>query len=221
MAKMRIVVADDHALLRAGMAAMINAQPDLEVVAEAGTASDAVDAVLKTHADILTLDLTMPGGSSVKAIETLRTRSPSTKILVLTMHTESEYLRATLAAGAAGYLVKSAGDNELMAALRTIGQGRTIINVPLARDKVDHVFSGSAGKPESPGHANLSERELEVIKLLAKGHTNQSIADKMFLSVKTIETYRARIGTKLGLKSRADIVAYVTESGLLGPNELG
>ena len=215
MAKLRIVVADDHALLRAGLTALISAQSDMEIVGEASSADEAVQAVLQSVPDVLTLDLTMPGGSSVKAIEKVRQQSPSTKVLVLTMHDDPAYLRATLAAGADGYLVKTATDSEMLNALRAVAKGRTVVNLAATPQKI-HSAIVDAEKPDAPGHDSLSERELEVIKLLAQGHTNQEIADKLFLSVKTIETYRSRIGTKLGLKTRAEIVKYVNELGLLG-----
>jgi len=214
MSKLRIVVADDHALLRGGLTALISAQSDMEIVGEAATADEALQVVSRLTPDLLTLDLTMPGGSSVKAIEKVRQQSPDTKVLVLTMHDDSAYLRATLAAGADGYLVKTATDAEMLSALRAVAKGRTVVNLAASPQKI-HAAMISAEKPESPGHDSLSERELEVIRFLAKGHTNQEIADKLFLSVKTIETYRSRIGTKLGLKTRADIVKYVTELGLL------
>jgi two-component system response regulator NreC len=217
MSKLRIALADDHALLRAGLSAVINAQPDMQVVAEAGTISETLEAVAKTKPDILALDLSMPGGSSVKAAETLRQQHPHTRILILTMHDDPAYLRATLAAGCVGYLVKTAADSELLSAFRAVGQGRTVINLPLSQSNVQEVIgTADAARPGHPGLANLSEREREVFALLAKGHTNQEIADKLYLSVKTIETYRARIGEKLGLRSRADMIKYAVEVGLLG-----
>ena len=220
MSKLRIVLADDHALLRAGLAVLINAQSDMEVVAQASTTDEAMAAVTDTQPDVLVLDLTMPGGSSVKAIEGLRQQCPQTKILVLTMHDDPAYLRSTLAAGSSGYLVKTASDAELLSALRTVAQGRKAINLSLSSDEMQTVLGAVANKTGHSGPAVLSEREQEVLQLLARGHTNQKIADKLFLSVKTIETYRSRIGEKLGLRDRAELVTYAMKVGLLGKDEI-
>ena len=220
MSKLRIVLADDHALLRAGLAVLINAQSDMEVVAQASTTDEAMAAVTDTQPDVLVLDLTMPGGSSVKAIEGLRQQCPQTKILVLTMHDDPAYLRSTLAAGSSGYLVKTASDAELLSALRTVAQGRKAINLSLSPDEMQTVLGAVANKTGHSGPAVLSEREQEVLQLLARGHTNQKIADKLFLSVKTIETYRSRIGEKLGLRDRAELVTYAMKVGLLGKDEI-
>ncbi len=218
MAKLRIVLADDHALLRAGMAVLIDAQDDMEVVAQAATNPEAVEAVARAKPDIIVLDLSMPGGNSVKTIETLRERFPATKILVLTMHDDSGYLRATLAAGCAGYLVKTATDLEMLSALRTIAQGRTVINLSVSPADMQRVLGTDTAKSGHPALQQLSEREREVLALLARGHTNQQIADKLLLSIKTIETYRSRISDKLGLRDRAELVAYAIKSGLLDPH---
>jgi two-component system response regulator NreC len=220
MPKLRIALADDHALLRAGLAVLINAQDDMEVVAQASTTAEAITVAASIQPDVLVLDLTMPDGSSVKAIETLQSKCPQTKILVLTMHDDPAYLRSTLAAGAAGYLVKTASDSELLSALRTVAQGRTAINLSLSPDEMQKVLGGAAGNTGQSGVAALSEREQEVLALLARGHTNQQIADKLFLSVKTIETYRSRIGEKLGVRDRAQLVAYAIKHGLLDTNEI-
>lgn len=218
MAKVKVVLADDHALLRAGLAVLINAQPDMEVVAEAATAQEAIEAVQRTQPDLLTLDLTMPGGNSVQAIETLRQKCPKTRILVLTMHDDPGYLHATMSAGCAGYLVKTASDAEMLSALRTVAQGRTVVGLSLSQGDARSVL-GPGAKTEHPALAPLSEREREVLQLLARGHTNHQIADKLFLSVKTVETYRSRIGEKLGLRDRAELVAYAIKVGFLGEDD--
>jgi two-component system response regulator NreC len=220
MSRLQIVLADDHALLRAGLAVLINAQPDMEVVAQASSTDEAIAATMRTMPDVLVLDLTMPGWSSVKAIETLRKQGSQTKILVLSMHDDPAYLRSTLAAGASGYLVKTASDAELLSALRTVAQGRKAINLSLSLDEMQTVLGAATNKAGHSGSAVLSEREQEVLQLLARGHTNQQVADKLFLSVKTIETYRSRIGEKLGLRDRAELVTYAMKVGLLGKDEI-
>jgi DNA-binding NarL/FixJ family response regulator len=202
---------------------LINAQPDLEVV---GEAADCHEAFLQTRAlrpDVLTLDLTMPGGNSIKIIERLRQESPETRVLVLTMHDDPAYLRTVLAAGGSGYVVKTAADTELLTAIRAVACGRTFVDLDLTEDKEQAVFGrGKGNHPSRPvGTVTLSQREREVLQLLAEGHTYQFIADKLFLSTKTVETYRARMAEKLGLRTRADIVRYAIEVGLLGPGAHG
>ena len=219
MNRIRIALADDHALLRAGLSVLIDAQPDLEVVGEASTADEAIALVAKTLPDVLTLDLTMPGRTSISAIPEIRQKSPQTKILVLTMHDDPAYLRATLEAGCTGYLVKTAADTELLAALRAIAQGRTLINIPLSPAKVQSVIGNSPPQQPVDAAGSLSRRELEVLTWLSRGHTNQEIAEKIFLSVKTIETYRSRIADKLNLRTRAEMVEYAVKAGLLSLGE--
>jgi DNA-binding NarL/FixJ family response regulator len=219
MTTIRVLLADDHAVLRAGLQMLINAQPGMEVVGEAGDSQEALAKVRQLNPDVLTLDLTMPGGSSIQLIEQLRRECPHTQVLVLTMHDDPAYLRAALAAGSAGYVVKTAADTDLLSAIRGVCQGRTVVNVSLPTATVQTALDRDAGaaSAQAAGSAALSPREREVLILLARGHTNQEIANKLFLSVKTVETYRARIADKLGLRTRADLVRYALEVGLLGP----
>jgi DNA-binding NarL/FixJ family response regulator len=217
MAKIRVLLVDDHAVLRAGVRMLINAQSDMEVCGEAASAVEAITRTEETQPDVVTLDLSMPGGSGLKMIEKLRLAGPKSRILVLTMHDDPAYLRAALAAGCTGYVVKTAADAELLTAIRAVHRGRTFVDMALTE-------GGLLAAPTKPGPAGstLSEREREVFQLLVQGHTNQAIADKLNLSVKTVETYRARIGDKLGLKSRADMVRYAMETGMLDqPGESG
>ncbi len=215
MATIRVLLADDHTLLRAGLRMLINAEPDLEVVGEAADCREALAKVRDLEPDVLTLDLTMPGGNSIQLIEQLRREQPQTHVLVLTMHDDPAYLRAALAAGSAGYVVKAAADTELLSGIRAVCQGRVVVHVsrPTAQPALDP--EADAESSRATGAARLSSREREVLTLLARGHTNQEIAGLLFLSVKTIETYRARIAEKLGLRSRADLVRYALEVGLL------
>lgn len=216
MAKIRVLVADDHAVLRTGLRLLINTQSDMEVVAEAGTFSETVEAVRKTKPDVISLDLEMPGGTGMKLIETLARDFPQSRILVLTMHHDPAYFRLALAAGAAGYVMKKSADSELLTAIRTVSKGRSYAQIelghgPLPSPAVDK--SGSATSLDL-----LSEREREVFDMVARGHTSQAIADKLFLSVKTVESYRARLMAKLGLKNRAELTQFALELGLLGPS---
>lgn len=222
MATIRVLLADDHAILRAGLRMLISSQPDLQVVGEAADCHEALEQVRLLQPDVLTLDLTMPGGSSIKLIERLQQECPQVRVLVLTMHDDPAYLRAVMAAGGAGYVVKVVADTQLLSAIRAVHQGRIVVDVNLPQKTAPPRSDEIAGpaSPRSAGFASLSTREQEVLPLLAQGHTNQEIANRLFLSVKTIETYRARIVEKLGLRSRADLVRYAIEIGLLGPGKV-
>lgn len=218
MSKTRVVVADDHAVLRSGLRLLINTQPDMEVIGEAGSFPATFDICAQQIPDVVTLDLDMPGGSGGRAISELKRISPKTRVLILTMHDDSTYLRACLAAGADGYIVKKAADTELLTAIRTVVRGRAYFNVtqeppPTAAESLA-VANTSRDRKGTPLDS-LSEREREVLLLVAQGFTNQAIADKIYLSVKTVESYRSRLMVKLGLHSRADLMRLVIETGLL------
>ena len=226
MAKIRVLIADDHAILRAGLRLLINGQPDMEVVGEAADGHEALRQARQANPNVLTLDLTMPGGGGLKALEGLRLACPQTRVLVLTMHEDPSYLRAALAAGASGYVAKSAVDAELLAAIRSIAQGRTFVTLTLNERGTHQVLGDQpthTDLPPRPPVKLLSSREQEVLKLLAQGYTNQEVGTQLCLSVKTIETHRARLADKLGLRSRADLTRYALAMGLLdpGPSSLG
>ncbi len=222
MAKIRILIADDHAILRAGLASLFKMQPDMEVLGEASDGHEAISKVSQFKPEVLVLDLVMPGLSGIQTIERLRQECPQTRVLVLTMHDEPAFMRSVLAAGGSGYVIKTAPEAELLAAIRAVASGRIFIDLSLSESLVQavagHALEDSA--VVSGGLEKLSEQERKVFELLAEGHTNQATADRLFLSVKTVETYRARIGGKLNLRSRADFVRYAVEIGLLRPTNL-
>jgi len=220
MRRIRIVIADDHALLRSGVRLLIDAQDDMEVVGEAGDLVQTKRELANARADVLTLDLTMPGGSGMASISAIRRSFPGVKILVVTMHDDPAYVRTALAMGAAGYVVKSAADSELISAIRAVYDGRMFVDAQHAGAPVAQVAkdnSTSSGSARAPLDA-LSPREREVLALIAQGHTNQAAADQLGLSVKTVESYRARLMDKLGLANRADLIRLAVECGLLGAN---
>lgn len=216
MAKIRVFIADDHAVLRAGLRMLINSQPDMEVCNEAADGREALRKASCCHPDVLVMDLSMPGAGGIQAIETLRRLGLCLRVLVLSMHSDPAYVRSALAAGAAGYVAKGSVDAELLSGIRAVHQGKTFLDPSLAGAILPSPF-GPPGGPQ-PGEEplqRLSHRERQVLELLTCGHTNQQVADRLFLSVKTAETYRARLAKKLGLRSRADFVRYGLESGLL------
>jgi DNA-binding NarL/FixJ family response regulator len=207
----RVFLADDHAILRAGLRNLIEAQPDLQVVGEAGDA-DGLTAVLATAApDVVSLDLTMPGATGTALVERVGRECPEAKVLVLTMHDDPAYLRAALRAGAAGYVIKATDPAEYLAAIRAVASGETYIDSHL-RDAAGPATTAEA----TPAGPPLSAREQQVLELLAQGHSYQRIATQLGVSVKTVETYRTRFSQKLGLRSRADLVRYALRAGLIG-----
>ncbi len=215
MSKIRVMITDDHAMVRSGLKLLINAQRDMEVAAEAGTLAEAIAKVERVAPDVITLDLSMPGGSGIAGVERLRAAAPEARILVLTMHDDPAFVRAAIAMGAAGYLAKSAADSELVTAIRAVASGRVFVDVQSAKT-IGSILSGKPDQASAPAPiATLSQREREVFEAVAHGHTSQEVADRLGLSVKTVESYRARLMKKLGLKERADLVRLATEKGLI------
>lgn len=211
----RVVLADDHAVLRAGLRMLVELQPDMTVVGEAGNAETALQQVAACEPDVLVLDLAMPGGGSIEAIQRIRETSPKTRVLVLSMHDESSYLRAVIAAGGAGYVTKRAADTELLNAIRTVHAGRMYVDVSLSERPPPAVEPAQRARP-ARDPSMLSDREREVLCLVARGYTNKEVAEQLHISVKSVETYRARVADKLELRSRAEFVRYALDAGLLG-----
>ncbi|MFN8422712.1 MAG: response regulator transcription factor [Anaerolineae bacterium] len=212
--RLRILVADDHALLRAGLRLLIDSQPDMETVAEASSGAQALVKTEATRPDVALLDVTMPQGG-LTILRELRARAPQTQVVVLTMHAEEEYLREALRLGASGYVVKSAPSDELLTAIRAVARGEVYIDPSLTRSLLDEILPPRAAVTRDPWD-DLSAREQQVISRVAQGHTNREIAEQLALNVKTVETYRARAMDKLGLTSRSQLVGYAAHRGLLG-----
>jgi DNA-binding NarL/FixJ family response regulator len=215
MGRIRVLLADDHAVLRGGLRALISGQADMEVVGEAATGEEACRQALALNPDLVLMDLTMPGAGGTEAIGRIARECPGSRVLVLTMHDDVAYLRSALAAGAAGYVVKRSADTELLAAIRATHRGGTYLEPSLAGCVVEEVLGRKGRHAKDATTSPLSEREREVLRLVAEGNTNQQIADRLSLSVKTVEVYRARVMTKLGLKTRVDLVRYALSIGLL------
>lgn len=215
MARIRVLLADDHAVLRAGLRMLINGQPDMEVVGEASTGEEAWRQALAVTPDVVLLDLTMPGAGGIEATGRIVRDCPGVRVLVLTMHDDIAYLRSVLAAGASSYVLKRSADTELLSAIRITHRGGTYLEPSLAGDVVQEALGRKARSGDASAKDSLSDREREVLCLVAQGHTNQQVAERLSLSVKTVETYRARLMTKLGLRTRADLVRYALSVGLL------
>ncbi len=201
-ATITIVVADDHAVVRGGLRRLLDAEPDLEVVAEAGDVEETKERMAEHKPAILLLDLHMPGGGSLPALRAIREASPDTAILILTMQDDPGYAREAMLRGARGYVLKEAEEADLLHAVRTVSGGGTYLQPELGARMV------TGGSP-------LTARECEVLRLLALGHTNLETAKRLHLSVRTVETHRANIQSKLGSTGRADLVRHALESGLI------
>jgi len=223
MEKISVLIADDHAVLRAGLRMLINMQPDMEVVAEAADGQEAVLKAHETNPNVALMDISMPASGGIKAIERIRQECPDTRILVLTMHDDIGYLRSALSAGSSGYVLKKSADSELISAIQAVHRGNLFVDLASTSNTVQDVLINKATSDQArqgdPKNI-LSQREWEVLELVAQGYTNQQVADRLCLSVKTIETYRARVAQKLELRSRADLVRYAIEIGLLSPGKV-
>ena len=221
MTPIRVFLADDHSVLRAGLVALLTAEPDIEVVGEASDGYECVEKAIVLEPDVILMDVNMPRCGGLEALSKVRADLPGTKVLVLTMHDDVGYLRRVLASGGSGYVLKQAASDELLSAIRTVNEGGVFIHPHhaqiLASNAPDQPSNGSVGSDTdlSRRYDSLSERETEVFRLVALGHTNAEIAEMTFLSVKTVETYKARLLKKLGVESRAALVRAALELDIL------
>lgn len=220
MAKISVVVADDHPIVRAGLRALIGEAGDMEVVGEASDGAGCLGHVARLKPDVILLDLSMPGLGGLATLRLILEKHPGARVLVLTVHEDPACVREILEAGGSGFLIKRAVDVELLTAIRAVCRGEIYVHSALTRDLLHvgprpqqpHATSDPGGEP-------LSQREQQVLSQLARGYTNQQIADRIFLSVKTVETYRARLLEKLNLRTRAELTQYAIEHGLLGEDD--
>jgi DNA-binding NarL/FixJ family response regulator len=221
MRKIRVLLVDDHQLLRAGLRFLINGQLDMEVVGEAADSQEALIKARASQPDLAILQPTIPRNGSLSLIERLAQERPQIKVLVVTTHGDRVSIQTALTAGAWGYATINAADAEILNAVRSVFKGHIFVNAQGSnRSDTDGLGRGPRrGAVRKTGADALSQRERQVLALLARGHTNQETAEQLFLSVKTVETYRARIAQKLGIRSRADLVRYAIEMNLFSPPE--
>lgn len=204
----RVLIVDDHAVVRSGIRLLLEAEDDLEPVGEAGDATDAVAQAGALQPDVVLMDVTMPGKSGVDAVPDVRAVASETRVLMLSMQDDPAYVRAALGAGAGGYVLKDAAYSELLDAIRQVAAGNQYVH-----PRIGAQLAVEGQRKSVPG--DLSEREREVLGLLARGYTNQEIASRLFVSVRTVESHRSHILTKLHLNTRADLVRYALDAGLL------
>lgn len=209
----RVLIVDDHAVVRAGIRLLLAQEPDIEPVGEAGTGREAVFEARSLRPDVILLDVVMPGQTGLEVLPTLLREHPGVRVLLLSMQDDPRYVREAFAAGASGYVLKEAADTEVVAAVREVARGGRYVNPELGARLVVAEAAAERRTEEDP----LSEREREVLRLLALGHTNQEIAGQLYISVRTAETHRAHIMQKLRLSTRAELVRYALAQGLLEP----
>jgi two-component system response regulator NreC len=208
----RLLIADDHGVLRAGLRVLLSAAQNVLVIGEAEDGARVLELARQTRPDLVLLDMSMPGPDSITVTRQLKEFSPETRVLILTLHEDAMLAREAIHAGASGYIIKRAAESELLSAIEIVMRGELYVHPALARA----LFSE---EPPTAARADtgeaLSQRELDVIRLIAQGHTNRQIADQLFLSVRTVEGYRANLMDKLGLHSRVELVRYARDKGLI------
>ncbi len=207
----RVVIVDDHAILRSGLRRVLEAEAHIEVVGEAESAERAVFEALATKPDVLLMDVVMPGKSGIEGMPAVLQAVPEAKVLILSMQDDPHYVREAFAVGASGYVLKEAADTEVVGAVRAVAAGERYVHPALGA----RLIAAEAEERKRAEADPLSEREREVLRLLALGHTNQEIAEQLYISVRTAETHRAHIMRKLGLSSRAELVRHALENGLI------
>jgi DNA-binding NarL/FixJ family response regulator len=210
---MRLLVADDHEIMRSGLRLLLDRQPDMEVVAEAADGIEAVELALRERPDICILDVAMPRMTGLQATVEIRAHAPEIAVLVLSMHDDERYLFEALQAGAAGYVLKREADQALVEAVRAVGRGEPFMTNAAERSLVREWMADDSTGPQEP----LTLREREVLKLIAEAHTNREIGELLHLSSKTVESHRANLLRKLGMRDRVELVRYAIRRGLIEP----
>jgi DNA-binding NarL/FixJ family response regulator len=213
--KNRIVIAEDHTILREGLRALLSSHPDLEVVGEAADGRDAIRCVEEAGPDLVLLDLSMPRMDGLDAIREISKRSPETKILALTVHKAEEYVLAALQAGADGYALKDATQAELVTAIRSVLAGKRYLSPGVSEKVIEGYLAGKKARTTKTPWDSITAREREVLKLIAEGHKNKGIAEILCISVKTVEKHRSNIMEKLDLHNVSDLTAYAMERGIV------
>ncbi|MEJ2467037.1 MAG: response regulator transcription factor [Candidatus Thiodiazotropha sp.] len=214
--KKTVVIAEDHTILRAGLKALLSTNPVFEVIGEADNGRDAIRRVIELKPDLVIMDLSMPGMNGMDALKEIKDRIPEVKALVLTVHSEEEYVLASLQAGANGYVLKDATQNELLVAAERVLDGKTYLS-PDITEKVVNSYLNTNGSSQDPVTRwdTVTQRERQILKLIAEGHTNKSMSDYLCISVKTVEKHRANLMKKLDLHSVSALTTYALEKGII------
>ncbi len=215
MGKIRVMLCDDHTILREGIRLLLNSQPDIEVVAEAVDGREAVDKARTAKPDVILMDIAMPLLNGLEATKQIRRDNPNARVLVLTMYESDEYVSQMLEAGAAGYVLKKVAGSELVYALRAVYQGEAFLYPSITKRLVEDYLRRVESGQERDTFDGLTDREREVLQLIAEGHTNKEIADLLNLSVRTVQNHRAHIMEKLGMHDRGELIKYAIQKGII------
>lgn len=212
----KLLLADDHAVVRSGLRMLLDSNPELEVIGEAADGDEAIQAALALRPDVVLMDLNMPPGKDgLTATAELKKQLPELAVLILTMHDDDEYLFRAIHAGASGYVLKNAPHEELLAAIRSVASGQAYLSPASTKRLMAQYVESAKRKDAEDSYEALSEREKEIVSLIAKGYSNKEVAEQLVISVKTVETHKSNIMEKLGLKTRPDLVKYALKKGLL------
>jgi len=216
-ARIKVLIVDDHAVLRQALRMLLEGQPEVEVVGDAGNGREALDACEKFHPDVVLMDMVMPGLNGLEATRQIRRRVPKAKVLILTGYMEDEQILAALRAGASGYVVKKSDVQELLLGIQSVHRGNTYFSSAISDGDAVQDYLWQAKKPEAKsGYDLLTSREREVLQLIAEGYSNQRIASELFISVKTVEAHKAHIMSKLHAQNRTDLIRYAIRKGIVG-----
>ncbi len=215
MPNIRILLADDHAILRAGVRMLLESQPDMEVIGEAADGRETIDKVRELHPDLVVMDIAMPDIGGLEATERIRSECPDVRILALTMHEDERYFFQALHAGASGYMAKGAPPEDFISAVRSVAQGQAYIYPSLTRKLLDEYVGRDKAAAENETHDQLTERECEVLRLIAEGQTGKEIARLLKISVHTVERHRQNLMAKLDLHNRSALIKYAIRKGLI------
>jgi len=215
VARIKVLIADDHAILRDGIRLLLEAQSDIEVVDEAADGREAVGKAIELEPEVVLMDIAMPFLNGLEATREIKKAVPSTKVVVLTMHDSEEYILQILNAGASGYVLKHASGSDLLAAIRAVHRGGSYLHPTVTRKVIDDYLRRLSADRERTTFDGLTEREMQILKLITAGNTNQSIAEQLCLSIKTVQTHRTHIMEKLGVHDRTELVKYAIRKGLV------
>jgi two-component system response regulator NreC len=219
MSKISLILADDHAVVRSGLRMLLEAQPDMHIVAEVESGKEAVEKVESLHPNVILMDIQMPGVNGIEATKEIRRIAPNTAVLALTMHEDDQYFFEMLNAGASGYVPKRAAPDELLTAIRTVARGEVFLYPSLATRLVQDYLKRDEDEEQSQVYEELTPREREVLILIAEGLTNAEIGEQLVISIKTVDRHRENIMRKLNMHSRIDLVKYAIKRGLIDLDE--
>jgi two-component system response regulator NreC len=217
MNKIRVLLAEDHTIVRKGLRSLLDGETGIEVIGEAGDGREAVEKVQQLLPDVVVMDITMPALSGLEATRQIKKRFPEVKVLILTMHATEEYVFQILRAGASGYVVKQAAPAELISAIRAVCRGESFLSPAISRKVVEEYIRQAEAIEGKDSYDRLTDREREVLQLVAEGHSNQEIAGLLHISVKTVETHRTNLMAKLDIHSTAELTRYAIRKGVISP----